>query len=142
MLRRSSSLLFIATLSLAAACTSPAEEGEAEGETGSDELSHAEDIQPIWDANCVSMCHQPGGIASFLDLTDGHAAMVDVASLEAAGVDWVEPGSAADSYVVAKLRGTQMDAGGSGGQMPLNGTPLDEATITMIEEWIDAGAPP
>jgi hypothetical protein len=54
----------------------------------------------------------------------------------------VASGSSADSYLVAKLRGTHVEFGGSGGPMPAGGNPpLDEATISMIEAWIDAGAP-
>jgi hypothetical protein len=144
MLRHSLPLLFIATLSFTA-CESPAEEGEGEaeaeaGETG-DELSFAADIQPIFDDNCG--CHASGSIGDPLFLLpDGYAPIVDVESIEAAGVDYVEPGSSADSYLIAKLRGTQMQSGGSGVQMPMNADPLPEATIATIEAWIDAGAPP
>jgi hypothetical protein len=77
-----------------------------------------------------------------LDLTDGYTAIVDKPSSEAPGVDWVKSGSSADSYVVAKLRNTHLDLGGTGAQMPLNKAPLDEATISTIEAWIDAGAAP
>jgi hypothetical protein len=133
------SLVLLATL-LLAACDSSADDG-GDSETGG-ELSHAADIQPIWDDNCVTGCHMPGGLGMPLDLTDGHAAMVGVESSQASGVSWVEPGSAANSYLVAKLRGEQMQLGGVGNQMPAGGAaPLDEATISMIEAWIDAGAP-
>lgn len=132
------SLVLLATL-LLAACDSPAED-TGESETGGGELSHADDIQPIWDANCV-LCHTPGGTGMPLDLTDGYAAIVGIETSQAAGVSLVEPGSAADSYIVAKLRGEQAALGGVGGQMPQGMTPLDDATISMIEAWIDAGAP-
>jgi hypothetical protein len=135
---RSLVLLLLAPL-LLAACDSSAEEG-ADSETGG-EVSHDADIQPIWDANCVENCHSPGGLAEFLDLSDAYPTLIDQASAQATG-SLVEPGSSADSYLVAKLRGTQVDAGGNGGQMPSGGNaPLDEATISTIEAWIDAGAP-
>jgi hypothetical protein len=132
------SIALLASL-LLAACDSPAEEAEGDGETGG-EMSYAADIQPIFDANCS--CHTPTGIGDTLDLTAGYSAIVDVPSTQAPGVDFVEPGSAADSYLVAKLRDQQLDVGGTGTRMPLNATdPLDEATISTIEAWIDAGAP-
>ena len=131
--------LLLATL-LVAACDSSADDG-ADSETGG-ELSPAADIQPIWDANCVEMCHSPGGLGDFMDLTDGHAALVDQPSTQVIGsLTLVTSGSSADSYLIAKLRGTQMAFGGNGNQMPNGQPPLDDATISMIEAWIDAGAP-
>lgn len=110
-------------------------------DTGSG-LSHAADIQPIWDDNCVMGCHEPGGSAgSILDLTDGFAAMVNVPSSQAAGKNLVEPGDSTESYVVAKLRGTQVEFGGSGGAMPAGQPMLTDELATVIS-WIDDGANP
>ena len=47
----------------------------------------------------------------------------------------VTPGDGSGSLLVKKLRGTA-----SGLQMPKNQDPLDEATINLIETWIDEGA--
>jgi hypothetical protein len=136
MLQASRSLALLATL-LLAACESSADEGADSGE-----LSHADDIQPIWDDNCVDNCHTAGGLAAFLDLNDGHATLVDQPATQVTGASRVASGSSADSYLVAKLRGTHIDFGGNGNRMPSgNNPPLDEATISMIEAWIDAGAP-
>jgi hypothetical protein len=133
------SLVLFATLLLAACDSSDDDAGDSE--TGG-ELSHAADIQPIWDDNCVTGCHMPGGIGMPLDLTDGYAAMVGVASTQVSTVSLVVPGASADSYLLAKLRGEQMQLGGVGIQMPAGGAaPLDDATISMVEAWIDAGAP-
>jgi hypothetical protein len=129
------SFVLLATF-LLAACDSSADEG-GDSETGG-ELSHAADIQPIWDDNCLSGCHVPGGLGMPLDLSNAYATIVGVESMQAAGVSLVEPGSAADSYLLTKLRGEQT----VGIQMPGGGAaPLDDATISMIEAWIDAGAP-
>lgn len=135
------SLVLLATL-LLAACDSSADDGDGgDSETGGGALSHAADIQPIWDDNCVDNCHAPGGVGMPLDLTDGHAATVDMPSMQASGVPLVEPGSAANSYLLAKLRGEQAQLGGVGIQMPAGGAaPLDDETISMVEAWIDAGA--
>lgn len=134
------SLVLLATL-LLAACDSSADEG-GESETGGGELSHAADIQPIWDDNCLNGCHTPGGIGMPLDLSNAYATIVGMPSSQVSGVSLVEPGSSADSYLLAKLRGEQAQLGGVGIQMPAGGAaPLDDATISVIEAWIDAGAP-
>ena len=111
------------------------------GDTGSGLPSHADDIQPLWDANCVTDCHTPGGLAAFLDLSDGYISMVGVSSTQV-GESLVTAGDSTSSYLIAKLRGTQVEFGGLGGQMPANGAPLSNADITKVEEWIDAGALP
>lgn len=115
--------------------------GDGDGDV---ELSHAADIQPIWNANCVAACHEPGGTAAtFLDLSgDAYAAIVDVTSIQAPGLSVVETGNAADSYLVAKLRNMQVEVGGNGVQMPSGVAPLPEETIATIEAWIDGGALP
>jgi len=111
--------------------------------TGSEELTHSADIQPIWEGSCTTGCHAPGGVAEFLDLSsDGYDDLVGVASTQAPALSLVEAGASDMSYLVNKLRGTHLDAGGSGGTMPAGMDPLDEATIAMIESWIDAGAMP
>ncbi|PRQ02310.1 hypothetical protein ENSA5_24630 [Enhygromyxa salina] len=117
--------------------------GDGDGDAA---LSHAADIQPIWDDNCTSAsCHAPGGTAAFLDLSgDGFNDLVGTPSSQATGSSVVEAGSSENSYLVAKLRGTQVEFGGSGNPMPagVGVAPLSEETITLIEEWIDAGALP
>lgn len=143
MLRPRPALALALVLALApSACQdSAAEDGDASDET-TGELSHAADIQPIWDASCVANCHEPGGLGAPLDLTDAYDQIVNVTSMQV-GMDLVAPGSADDSYLLAKLRGTQLDVGGQGIQMPGGGAPpLDDATIEQISAWIEAGAPP
>jgi hypothetical protein len=120
-------------------------DGDQSGDgDGDGMLGHAADIQQIWDDNCVTACHGPGGTAeSTLDLSgDAYAKIVSAPSTQAPGMNLVEPGSAADSYLVAKLRGTQVEAGGLGAAMPSGGAALPEATIVTIEDWINAGAAP
>ncbi len=147
----------VATLSLSVACddgsddaadsetgeTMAAGDGDGDGDSGA--LSYAADIQPIWDDNCVTGCHEPSGLAEFLDLTaDSYDDVVGTLSTQATSKQLIEAGNAADSYLIAKLRGTQMEAGGNGGSMPggVNPIPLPEATITMIEQWANEGALP
>jgi mono/diheme cytochrome c family protein len=114
------------------------------GDTNSGALSYAADIQPIWDTNCVA-CHTMGGVGAYLDLSgDSFSDVVGTPSPEAMGFSIVEAGSAENSYLIAKLRNTQIEFGGAGSSMPTGAgaTPLPEATIAMIEQWIDEGALP
>jgi hypothetical protein len=122
------------------------ETGDGDGDQSGDGDGdgHAAAIQPIWDANCLTMCHEAGGSAvTILDLSgNGYDNLVGMPSTQAVGLNLVEPGNSADSYLIHKLRGTQVDAGGLGAAMPSGGDSLEEATIAMIEAWIDAGAAP
>jgi hypothetical protein len=118
-------------------------DGDGDGD-GDGALSYAADIQPIWDANCTTGCHMAGGLAEFLDLSgDSYGNVVGVLSTQAMTMQLIEANNSGNSYLIAKLRGTQVEAGGSGSAMPSGGaSPLPEDTIVMIEEWIDAGALP
>ena len=73
-----------------------------------------------------------------------YAAIVNVESTEAPGVMRVAPGDPANSYLLAKLKGTQNDLGGGGARMPtgeaLLPSPLPDAQIATIEQWIKDGA--
>jgi hypothetical protein len=146
----------VAMLCLSVACDDTADDMGEEGETAEttgdgdgdgdgDALSYATDIQPIWDASCTASCHEAGGIAMFLDLSgDSYGNVVGSLSTQATTMQLIEAGSAADSYLIAKLRNTQAAVGGSGGSMPggVDPMPLPEATIAMIEQWANDGALP
>lgn len=88
-----------------------------------------------------SGCHD-GGSASLpgsMDLTSAGAsftALVGVTSEEDANFERVTPGDPDNSYLIQKLEGTASQ----GRQMPAFGTPLDQATIDMIRQWITDGA--
>lgn len=124
--------------------------GSAEESTGgSTSLSHAVDIQPIWDAKCVEACHEPDGEWGFLlDMSgDGYAAIVGVASSQVASMNHVEPGDPENSYLWHKINNTQASVGGSGLAMPKARAGMMAAMMTAdelatIEEWIAGGAPP
>lgn len=115
--------------------TSDTDTGEA--------LSYATDIQPIWEANCVTACHTPGGNAESVLVLSGNAFanIVDVNSGQAIGMKLIASGDSMQSYLVAKLEGNQAAAGGTGGTMPSGADPLDAATLQLIKDWVDAGAP-
>jgi hypothetical protein len=86
-----------------------------------------------------SKCHIGAGAPEGLQLDAGHSynLLVGVASAEQPNLLRVKAGDPDDSYMVHKIQNTP---GISGGQMPLNETPLPQATIDAIRQWITDGA--
>jgi len=86
----------------------------------------------------VSGCHTGSGAPEDLQLDEANSytLLVGVASNEDAGVLRVSPGDPDNSYLIQKLEGSAS----VGGQMPLNGTPLSQANIDSIRQWITDGA--
>lgn len=122
------------------------------GDGGSDGMmggiSHAAEIQSIWTANCVDACHEAGGSAAYLDLSDGmaYANIVGQASPTVPSLTLVEPGDPEASYLYMKVAGrhTELD-GGVGLQMPLSDDlstpqPLPQEEQDLIRDWIAEGA--
>jgi len=114
-----------------------------------DAPSHATDIQPIWDASCVTGCHTAGGSWPYTDLSSGVAfdALVDADGTQTMALtDYklVIAGDVEHSYLVNKLRNTQEAVAGAAGgiQMPSGADPLSEDQIALVEEWIACGAEP
>jgi mono/diheme cytochrome c family protein len=90
-----------------------------------------------------STCHTGAGTGlpgsmNLSNATASRAALVSVASVEKPAVQRVAPSNSAGSYVVQKLQG---DPGIAGSRMPFGGPFLDQPTINVIRQWIDAGAP-
>jgi len=89
---------------------------------------------------CVP-CHSgpaaPQGLE--LDAAHSYALLLGVPSLETPSVLRVDAGAPDHSYLIMKLEGA---AGIVGGQMPLGESPLPQATIDVIRQWISDGAPP
>jgi hypothetical protein len=117
-------------------------DGGGNGGTGGGTPSLTGDVQPILSANCaLSGCH--GGSSPQLGMNLGpgqtFSNTVNVASVESS-LDRIEPGQPDQSYLVHKIQGTQSQVGGTGGRMPLGGTPLSQADIDKIRAWITAGA--
>jgi hypothetical protein len=104
--------------------------------------SFSRDIQPIFNNNCVT-CHQGQGTglpsSMSLEPSKSYANLVGVQSTESAEMR-VKAGAPDQSYLIAKLNGTQVAAGGSGAQMPLGSSPLPQSQIDLISQWITNGA--
>jgi methionine-rich copper-binding protein CopC len=87
-----------------------------------------------------SKCHIGGGAPEGLQLDAAHSynLLVGVPSAEQPALLRVKPGDPDNSYMVHKIEGLN---GITSGQMPLNETPLPQATIDAIRQWITNGAP-
>jgi hypothetical protein len=86
----------------------------------------------------VSGCHTGAGSPQGLRLDEAisYALLVNVASTQNGTLLRVNPGNPGNSYLIQKLEGTAS----VGGQMPLGRTPLTQATIDVIRQWITDGA--
>jgi hypothetical protein len=71
-----------------------------------------------------------------LDEANSYGMLVDVPSTEVPTILRVAPGDPDNSYLIQKLEGTAS----VGARMPLNQTPLPQADIDVIRQWITDGA--
>jgi hypothetical protein len=87
-----------------------------------------------------SKCHIGAGAPEGLQLDAAHSynLLVGVPSVEQPSLLRVKPSDPASSYMLHKIEGAP---GIVGGQMPLGETPLPQATIAAISQWITNGAP-
>ena len=103
-------------------------------------VSFSRDIAPVLQNRCAT-CHLTGQEAGNMALHSGgaYASIVNVPSVESKLLR-IKPGFAEQSYLMLKLEGKHLDAGGSGQRMPLAQSPLDEATLQKVRDWIMGGA--
>jgi len=105
-------------------------------------ISYAKDVQVIFNTNCV-VCHQGQGAGQSglsLEPRVSYGNLVGVPSTENAKQMRVKAGVPEQSYIIAKLTGTQVAAGGLGAQMPYQAAPLSQSHIDVISQWISQGA--
>ncbi|MEJ1965361.1 MAG: hypothetical protein WDO56_29015 [Gammaproteobacteria bacterium] len=101
------------------------------------------DLQSIQDhvfTPICTACHT-GAAAPLgfrLDEDSAFAMLVNTPSVEVPSLKRVLPGQPDSSYLIQKLEGHAA----VGGQMPLGQTPLPQATIDVIRQWIANGAAP
>lgn len=107
-----------------------------------DTVRFSRDLVPILRTQCAT-CHLTGQEAGNLKLhpAAAHSSLISIASIESP-LQRVKPGAPQESYLMHKLDGTHLDAGGSGDRMPFGAPPLDEATRELFRRWIAAGARP
>ena len=105
-------------------------------------ISFARDIASVLNARCAS-CHltgqEDGNLA--LEPSAAYASLVGKPSVES-DLLRVKPGSPQQSYLLLKVEGRHLDAGGTGARMPFGATPLDATTIDLLRQWIADGALP
>ena len=106
-----------------------------------DDVSFKADLVPVLKTRCAT-CHLTGeeGGNMALHPRAAYASLVGVASIEAPMLQRVHPGKPEQSYLLLKLEGTHLDAGGNGVRMPFGEAPLDAAVIGKFRAWIAAGA--
>lgn len=100
-----------------------------------------EDIQPIFDANCVH-CHQPETLTHEqvgLDLRPGRSYWSLVGRPSSQVNSFLVYPSAGSSYLMTKLL---CDAPDQGARMPLDSLPLEPEDRNMLQRWISLGAMP
>ena len=105
-----------------------------------DSISFSRDITPVLRDTCA-VCHLTGTEAGEIALYPKAAwrNLVNVSSLQS-DLNRVEPGDPDNSYLMLKLDGGHLDAGGSGARMPFNAAPLSEEVRSKIRAWIKEGA--
>ena len=101
------------------------------------------DFQSIQDnvfTPICSKCHIGASAPQGLQLDAAHSynLLVGAPSSEQPNLLRVKPGDPNSSYMARKIEGA---SGIDGGQMPLGETPLAQATIDAIRQWITNGAP-
>jgi hypothetical protein len=114
----------------------------AASNTTTSTVSFSKDIQPIFNNNCV-VCHQgqvSGQAGLSLEPKLSYSNLVGIASTENPTELRVKIGAPEQSYIIAKLTGTQVEAGGNGGRMPYGAGPLPQGQIDLINQWIRQGA--
>jgi hypothetical protein len=130
------------------AASSPATTPPAGGVTtqpSAPAVSFSKDILRIFTNNGTKTCAQAGchgganpQLGQNLAAASAYASIVNVPSVEKPSLMRVKPGDAADSYLYQKITGAP---GITGSRMPLIGGPLAGSDITLIQQWINAGAP-
>jgi hypothetical protein len=109
-------------------------------------LSHADDIQPIWTANCLdASCHDSDGPQAGLDLqsdgvrdrlcTTNSTTQASLRLVDCEGLDYEA------SWLWSKVTGEGLEAPGAGTLMTVGGM-LSSGDIATIEAWIEGGALP
>ncbi len=103
-------------------------------------ISFEKDLMPTLKRRCAA-CHITGEEPGRMALVPGKAYgyLVGIAATEL-DMKRVEPFEPDKSYLIHKLQGTHLDAGGSGVRMPFHQPPLKAALVEKFRRWIAEGA--
>jgi hypothetical protein len=90
-----------------------------------DVVSYSEDVQPLWDKDCIS-CHKPGETAPDLTAANSYLALTQNSR-------YVIAGNAAGSKLHKSL------VGDGASIMPTKGK-WSDSKIALVDKWINDGA--
>ena len=140
--RVSPALAFLIAGLALSSCTNKITRPTGGGPPGMKMAVTPDSVQSIFTANCaLANCHL-GSDAPFgeqLQAGSSYESTVGVPSSEQPSLLRIEPGNAADSYLVRKIDG---DPRITGQQMPLGAPPLSNSLRDVIRNWVDQGALP
>ena len=92
--------------------------------------SFTRDVVPLFNSCAGEICHSFGAGAI--------AQQVGIPSVECCGeLPMIEPGHPERSYILQKLRGTNVCGGA---QMPLDQSPFSSDDLQIVSDWICQGA--
>lgn len=113
---------------------------KAGGSSTNSAVSFEKDLMPTLKRRCAA-CHITGNEPGKMALVPGKAYgyLVNVDSVEN-DLKRIKPGAPDESYLIHKLQGTHLDAGGSGVRMPFHQGPLPQKTIDLFRQWVTEGA--
>lgn len=88
--------------------------------------------------SCLAYCHVDHPAAGGMNLEPRNVteSVIAVPSKQAPHLFRISPGHPEESYLVHKIRGTHLEAGGEGQRMPAGGFVLSEASKATLERWI------
>jgi hypothetical protein len=134
---------FLALCALACSSGSPETDTGSVGDAAPASATFTEVYAAILQPTC-SECHRPGGIGSFQDFSSQPVAYTALVGMKASGPSCgssgetrVVAGNASQSLLFQKVSEANPPCGA---QMPLGGPSLSSAQVTLVEDWINAGA--
>lgn len=110
------------------------------GNAQAEGISFSAQIQPFLNQQCYA-CHLTGATSGGVNLEPGasFSNLVGIPSSESP-LPRVTAGDPELSYLIHKLRGTHLEVGGSGLQMPMGGGQVSEEILDLVSQWITEGA--
>ena len=127
--------VFVGVISVG--CDAPPKSLPTAKQLSPEEVHFQQHIYPLLARSCV-VCHMTSAAQAQLNLEPrmAFASLIGRRSTEALGMRLVAPGDPTKSYMVHKLAGTHIEAGGSGDRMPQNAPPLSEPEMELLVNWI------
>ena len=114
---------------------------DADSDADTDPVTYDGDIAPVFATNCTDYgCHLNRESINSLDASVAYGFLTTEMSEDIPTMPKVDPGDSSNSYLYLKLKGTHLEAGGAGVQMPKGQDPLSADDLALVKAWIDGGA--